>query len=140
MAINVKKVSVEAHNSISKVEWYHASLRQAYYIIREELSELLSELSLSLVVKAINNIASSNNLIPTLLVFEAYSRMSELSTLSSSIIKRAEAVRKAMKKLRELQAKRHIRDTLLIRNDSDISATLRLASNDDVIVWREKKN
>ena len=102
MAINVKEVSVEAHNSIGKVERYHASLRWAYYIIREELSKLLSELLLSLVMKAINDIAGLNGLILILLVFGAYSRISELLALSLSIIKRAEAVRKAMKELREL--------------------------------------
>ena len=37
MAIEVKEVPVEAHNSIGKIERYHQPLRRAYEIIQEEL-------------------------------------------------------------------------------------------------------
>jgi hypothetical protein len=37
MSIDIKEVLVEAHNSIGLVERYHALLRHAYEILREEL-------------------------------------------------------------------------------------------------------
>jgi hypothetical protein len=37
MAIEVKEVPVEAHNTIGKVERYHFPLRRSYEIIRDEL-------------------------------------------------------------------------------------------------------
>ena len=39
MAIEIKEVPVEAHNSVGKVERYHAPLRRAYDIIQEELHQ-----------------------------------------------------------------------------------------------------
>jgi len=57
-----------------------------------------------MVIKIVNNTAESNDLVSTLLVFETYPRMSETLTLSSSILVRVTAIRKAMKKLNNLRA------------------------------------
>ena len=124
LLINVKEVSVEAHNSISKIERYYASLRRAYDILRSELPYLSPELCLSLAVKVINNTADLNNLISTLLIFETYLRISTASLPSPDIIIRAAVIRKAMKKLNDMRVKRQIRDALLIRNESDTIQTL----------------
>jgi hypothetical protein len=37
MAIKIKEVPIEAHNSIGKVERYYTLLRRAYKIIRDKL-------------------------------------------------------------------------------------------------------
>jgi hypothetical protein len=37
MAIEIKEIPVEAHNSIGKVKRYYQPLRRAYKIIRDEL-------------------------------------------------------------------------------------------------------
>ena len=50
-------------------------------------------------VKAINNSAKPDKIIPTLLVFGAYPQMAKMDTLSLSIIKRAEAIRAATKEI-----------------------------------------
>lgn len=39
MAVEVKQVPVESHNSVGKVERYHIPLRRAYKIIRSELKD-----------------------------------------------------------------------------------------------------
>jgi len=39
MAVDVKEVPVEAHNSIGKVEQRHAPLRRAYDILQQELKD-----------------------------------------------------------------------------------------------------
>jgi len=72
MAIKVKEVPIKAHNSVKKVERYHALLRRVYKIISSELEDASKELTLQIAVKAINNSASPDRLIPTLLVFGAY--------------------------------------------------------------------
>ena len=49
-----------------------------------------------MVVKAINNTAGPNRLVPTLLVYRAYLRISNLDPPAPSIIEQAAAIQKAM--------------------------------------------
>jgi len=72
MAIKVKEVPIKAYNNIRKVERYHALLRCIYKIISLELKDASKELTLQIAVKAINDSASPDGLVPTLLVFSAY--------------------------------------------------------------------
>ena len=72
MAIKVKEVPIKVYNSIRKVEWYYMLLRHVYKIISLELEDVSKELTLQMAVKAINNSASPDRLVPTLLVFGAY--------------------------------------------------------------------
>jgi len=72
MAIKVKEVPIKAYNSIRKVERYHTLLRRVYKIISLELEDTSEELTLQIAIKAVNNSASLDGLIPTLLVFSAY--------------------------------------------------------------------
>ena len=53
-------------------------------------------------VKAINNLAGPDRIIPTLLVFRVYLRITKIDTLLLSITKRAKAIRTATKKVRYL--------------------------------------
>ena len=106
MAIEVKEVPVEAHNSVGKVERYHAPLRRAYEIISSELEDASEELILQMAVKAVNDSAGPDGLVPTLLVFGAYPRMTDDSPPSPSVVQRAEAIRKATKEVRRLYATR----------------------------------
>ena len=72
MAIKVKEVPVKAYNSIKKVEQYYVLLRRVYKIISLELKGASKELTLQIAVKAVNNSAGLDRLIPILLVFSAY--------------------------------------------------------------------
>ena len=56
-------------------------------------------------VKAVNNTASPNRLVPTLLVYGAYLRISNLGPPAPSIIERAAIIRKAMAEIVKLRAK-----------------------------------
>ena len=73
MAASVE-VPVEAHNSVGKVERYHAPLRRAYDILREELQEekVDKEVILQMAIKVINDTTGPDELIPMLLVFRLY--------------------------------------------------------------------
>jgi hypothetical protein len=45
-----------------------------------------------MVVKAVNNIAGPDSLVPTLLVFEAFPQITELNTSTLLIVQRATAI------------------------------------------------
>jgi hypothetical protein len=72
MGISLKSVLIEAHNLVGIVERYHRPIRRIYQIISVELPNISKEIALQMAFKAINNIASPNGLILTLLVFGAY--------------------------------------------------------------------
>ena len=72
MGSTTKCVPVEAHHSIGLVERYHAPLRRAYEIIVEELPNAAKHLALQMAVKAVNDTAGPNGIVPTLLVFGTY--------------------------------------------------------------------
>jgi hypothetical protein len=135
ISIEVREVPVEAHHSIGKVERYHVPIRRAFNILKEELPDASTEGILQMAVKAVNDTAGPNGLVPTLLVFGAYPRMTREAPPSPSITQRAEAIQKAMKELRHLQAKRQVTEGLGMRNGPTPISTLPLQSQ--VIVWRE---
>ena len=68
------------------MERYYAPLRRVYKIISLELEDASEELTLQMAVKAVNDSASPDRLVPTLLVFSAYPRITNDSLLSLSII------------------------------------------------------
>jgi 1-deoxy-D-xylulose 5-phosphate reductoisomerase len=104
LSIEIKKVPVEAYNSISKVKRYYTPLRRAYKIIRIELKEerINDEVCLQIAVKVINNIAGLNSLVPTLLVFKAYPRITLANPPAPLIIKRSKAIQDIIRELRSL--------------------------------------
>ena len=53
-------------------------------------------------VKAINNLARPDRIIPTLLVFRVYLQITKIDTLLPSVTKRAEAIHVATKEVRRL--------------------------------------
>jgi hypothetical protein len=140
MAIIVKEVPVEAHNSIGLVERYHGPLRRSYEIICEELKDehIDKDMILQMAVKAVNDSAGPNGLVPTLLVFGAYPRLTEMDPPSPSVTKRAEAIRAATKEVRRLHAERQVQDAIAMRNGPDTRVTLDLPLQSNVRVWREK--
>ena len=89
-------------------------------------------------VKAINNLARLNRIIPTFLVFGVYPRMTKIDALSPSIIKRAEVIYTAIKEVCRLQVERQVKDTLAIRNGLNTTFTLSLPILLEVRVWRKK--
>jgi hypothetical protein len=141
MAIEVKEVLVEAHNSVGQVERYYTPLRRVYKIIQDELKDehIDKEIMLQMAVKAINDSAGPDGIVPTLLVFSVYSRLTKLDPPSPSVTKRAEAIRVATKEVCCLYAERQVKDALAIRNGLDTKNTLDLPLQSDVRVWRKKE-
>ena len=85
-------------------------------------------------VKAINNTASPNGLVPTLLVYRAYLRISKLDPPAPSITERAAAIRKAMAKIVKLQAKQTVNNALYYRNGPNITLVYDLPLNSKVLI------
>jgi hypothetical protein len=141
MAIEVKEVPVKAHNSVGQVEQYYAPLRRAYKIIQDKLKDkqIDKEIMLQMAVKAINDSAGPDGIVPTLLVFGAYPRLTEMDPPSSLVTKRAEAICAATKKVRRLYTERRVKDALTMRNGPDTKKTLDLPLQSDVRVWRKKE-
>jgi hypothetical protein len=89
---------------------------------------------LQIAIKAINDSVGPNGIILILLVFGAYPRIADSSLLLSTVIKRAETIRKATKEIRCLYAKRYITNALAIRNSPNIISVLKLPIQSDIKV------
>ena len=68
------------------MEWYYVPLYCIYEIISSELKGASEELTLQMAVKAVNDFTGLDRLIPILLVFSAYSWMTDNSLLSLFIM------------------------------------------------------
>jgi hypothetical protein len=140
MRITIKTISVEAHHSIDKMKRYHESLRRIYSIITTEISDVDSEITLQMTFKVINDSIELDELILTLLIFEAYLRMIEINASSFTITQRAIAMRKAMKEVQKLIAIRQMNDALNTQNDLVTILIHELSLNSSVLMFRESKN
>ena len=85
-------------------------------------------------VKAINNTASPNRLIPTLLVYGAYLRISKLDPPTPSVMDRATIIRKAIAEIVKLRAKQTINNALYYRNGPNITLVYNLPLNSKVLI------
>lgn len=133
-----KCVPVEAHHSIRAVERYHRPLRRAYDIIKAESPNLDKTAALQMAFKALNDTAGPDGIVPTLLVFGAYPRMSEFNAPPATISQRSTALAKAMTEVRKLRAARKVTEALRMRNGPSTTAIHDLPLNSQVLVWREK--
>ena len=137
LGIQTKCVPVEAPQSVGLVERYHAPLRRAYMIITQELKDqaISKEMKLQMAFKAINDTAGYNGLVPTLLVFGAYPRISSLDAPSVTTMERARVIKLAMKEVMKIRANRQITDALQQRNGPQ-TAVHEWPVGSSVLVWR----
>ena len=90
-------------------------------------------------VKAVNDLVGPNGIVPTLLVFSVYLRLTKMDPLSLSVTKRIEAIRAVTKEVRRLYAERQVKDALAIRNGPNTKITLDLPLQLDIRVQRKKE-
>lgn len=90
-------------------------------------------------IKAINNTAGADGIIPTLLVYRAYPRMIQSDPPLTSIETRAQASRIAMLEVEKMQVKRKVDDALAIRNGPKTINLKELTPYSEKMVYREKK-
>jgi hypothetical protein len=132
----MKEVLVEAYNSVDKVKQYYSPLRRAYKIICNKLrnTETNTEMSLQIAIKTVNDSVGPDGIIPTLLVFGAYPRITNNSALSPTITKRAKTIRKTSNEIRRYYIKQHVEDILRIRNSPNIIVIFKLLIQSDIKV------
>ncbi len=143
MTIIIKSVSIEAHWSIDIVERYHAELRRAYQMIFENIEidiDIDKEIILQMIVKTINDTVDLDELMSTLLIFDAYSRMHVMTSSISSINQRAMTIEKVMTEVRKFRAERQVANALNTRNDLIVISIHDLSLNSNVLIWRENNN
>jgi hypothetical protein len=138
MNIKINIVFVEAYHSIEMIKRYHEFLRRIYAIIVAKLFEIDSNSILQMTFKTLNDSIDLDDLIFTLLVFDAYFRMIEMNVSSSTIIQRFIAMRRTMNEVRKLNVIRQLNEALNIRNDSFSILIYNLSLNSSVFVYREK--
>jgi hypothetical protein len=92
------------------------------------------EIILQMTVKAINDTADPDGLMPTLLMFGAYPRMHTMNPPAPSITQRAIAIEKAMTEIRKFRAERQVADALNTRNGPIVTPVHDLPINSDVLI------
>ncbi|KAI1002482.1 hypothetical protein K3495_g5721 [Podosphaera aphanis] len=136
MSVGIKCISTESHHSIGGLERYHGPLRRSFKIIDQELPDTSKKIKLQMAIKAINDTAGPNGIVPTLLVFGAYPRIHSLDPPTPLIIQRATAIRKAMAEVAKIHAERNITDALRQRNGPNTLLIQNTPIGSEVIVWR----
>ena len=91
-------------------------------------------------VKAINDTAGPNGLVPTLLVYGAYLRISNLDPPALSVTDRAAIIRKVIAEIVKLWAKQTINNALYYYNGPNITLVYNLLLNSKVLIWRKNGN
>jgi hypothetical protein len=79
-----------------------------YKILQDKLQDekLDKEVILQIVVKAINDTTRPDKLVPTLLIFRSYPKITDQDPLAPTITKRAKAIYIAIKEVQQFHAKR----------------------------------
>ncbi len=140
MRITMKTTLVETHHSIEMMKRYHDSLRRVYAIITFEISNIDLEIILQMTFKVINDSIELDELIFTLLIFDAYLRMIEMNISSFTITQQTIAMRKIMKEVQKFIVIRQVNDALNTRNDLIIILIHELSLNSFVLIFRENKD
>ena len=91
-------------------------------------------------VKAVNNTTSPDGLVPTLLVYGAYLRISKLDPPAPSITEQVATIRKAIAKIVKLRAKQTVNNALHHRNGPNTTLVHDLLLNSKVLIWRKSGN
>jgi hypothetical protein len=140
MNIKINIVFVETHHFIEMIKRYHEFLRRVYAIIVAKLFEIDSNSILQMTFKTLNDSINLDDLIFTLLVFDAYFRIIEMNVSSSTIIQRFFAIRKTMNDVRKLNVIRQLNNALNTRNDLFSILIHNLSLNFNVFVFREEND
>jgi len=85
-------------------------------------------------VKAVNDTAGPNGLVPTLLVYGAYPKISNLGPPTPSITERAAVIRKVIAEIVKLRAKQTVNNALHYRNGLNTTLVHNLPLNSKVLI------
>ena len=120
---------------MGKGETYHSFLRRIYNIAKDEHPGVENELVLSMAVKALNDTAGPEGLVPTFLVFGVLPRTLEKLHELPDQKERLRVMDTAKQEFQELVAKQQVQRG--IRKTPPSSTEYRFQTNQPVFVYRE---
>ena len=91
-------------------------------------------------IKIVNDIIDDNDLIFTLLMFDAYFRMQKFDFSFLIIIQKIKIIKKIMNEIRIIKTKKQISDVLNIRNESITDHLHDLSLNSEIFVWKKNQS
>jgi hypothetical protein len=97
-------------------------------------TDISKKIILQMIVKTINDTVDLDELVSTLLIFDAYSRMHVMNSPISSISQRAMTIEKVMTEVRKFRAERQVADVLNTRNESIVTSIHDLSINSNVLI------
>ena len=113
-------------------------LKRTYKVIMEDLisvdAKISKKIKLQMIIKTVNDIAETNGLLFTLLIFDAYSRMDHLDSSAPNINQCAVVISKVMGEIKKMMAKKQIRDVLNFKNDFIVNHFHDLFINSEVLI------
>jgi hypothetical protein len=99
-----------------------------------QTSFISKEIALQMIIKTINDIVDSDELVLILSIFEIYSRIHVMDLSISTITQRAKIIEKVMSEVRKLRAEKQIVDALNTSKESNINSIHDLFLNADVLI------
>ena len=127
---------VESHNSLGVGERYHDYLRKIYKKTRDEHPNISLEYSLKLAVKAMNDTAGSNGLVPTLLVFGVMPRIPLRKRHLPGMVDRMKAMDAARSEVSKLIARDRLKKA--VKSNVPAAADKVIQVGEQVLVYKEK--
>ena len=85
LGTKVKIVPIKAYNSIGIVKQYYRPIRRVYLIITTKICNINKRMVLQIAFKAINDSIGPNGLVPILLVYSVYPRITKHNPLLPTI-------------------------------------------------------
>ena len=97
-------------------------------------TKIIKKMKFQMTIKIVNDIINDNDLIFTLLIFDAYFRMQKFDFSFSIIIQKIEIIRKIINEIRIIRTERQINDALNIQNESITNHLHDLSLNSEIFV------
>jgi Reverse transcriptase (RNA-dependent DNA polymerase) len=134
--VEIQYIGVESHNSIAAGESLHSTLRRVYNRIISEHPSIGPELALQFSVKASNDTANADGLVPSLLVFGVLPRFPIAPADLPDQGMRMAAIQAARAEMEQIVCAKRIQRALASRSPTCISSQIRAGML--VLVFREK--
>ena len=127
----------ESHNSLGQGETYHSLLRRVYKKVSLMYPTLSKELRLSLSVKAMNDTAGPNRIVPSPILLGEILHIPHMPHSNADIDTRMQQMRTARREYENIVVQSRVRQTLQLKSPE---ASIKTSSRGQpVYVYREKK-
>ena len=133
--IDLTLSGVEGHNALGGGERYHSFLRLIFKQIQADFPHLDDNHALQLAVKAVNDTAGPNGLVPTLLVFGILPRALAVPIDLPQQRERMEALRSACDEMAKVISQR--RHTTALKSNTPAATSCDVSIGTEVLVNRE---